>query len=169
MIFNNLGFGAGILIPVSRTINRGIARAPVLLPPAIHSPIASNSIGGAGNDVIIIGAEGPPGPPGPPGPQGEPGSPSPVPVTIVEETPYLALSTDYALDVNVDAPATIVLPVSPVGTVFIVKDIDGDADINTITILSAGASLIDGAASATIDAPYGSLTFIFNGTDWNIV
>lgn len=168
MIFNNLGIGAGIFVPVTRTVNRGAVRAPVLLP-SIRTQIAGNSIGGSGNDVIVIGSEGPPGPPGPPGPQGEPGSPSPVPVTIVEETPYLALSTDYVLDVNVDAPATIVLPASPVGTVFIVKDIDGDADINTITILSAGASLIDGSASATIDAPYGSLTFIFNGTDWNIV
>lgn len=168
MIFNNLGIGAGIFVPVTRTINRGIVRAPVLLP-TVRPAIAGNSIGGAGNDVIVIDAEGPPGPPGPAGPPGPPGLPSPVAVTIVEETPYLALSTDYVLDVSVAAPATIVLPASPLGTVFIVKDIDGDAAINTITVLTAGASLIDGSASATIDAPYGSLTFIFNGTDWNIV
>jgi hypothetical protein len=61
-----------------------------------------------------------------------------------------------------------VLPASPVGTVFIIKDAAGVANINSITV-SAIASTIDGAASAVIDAPYGSLQFIFNGIEWNIV
>jgi hypothetical protein len=35
--------------------------------------------------------------------------------------------------------------------------------------VSAVATTIDGAASSTINAAYGSSTFIFNGTEWNIV
>jgi hypothetical protein len=72
------------------------------------------------------------------------------------------------LAVDVGAPATIVLPIAPVGTVFIVKDIDGDADTNPITVAGLG-STIDGSPTATINSPYGSLQFIFNGTEWSIV
>ena len=70
--------------------------------------------------------------------------------------------------VDVEGPATIVLPIAPVGTVFIVKDIDGDAAVNPITIAGLG-STIDGSPTATIDTNYGSITLIFNGTEWSIV
>lgn len=116
------------------------------------------------------GPEGPPGPPGPAGPegpQGDPGIPGLVPVTVVTTTPYLADLTDYYLAVNVAAPASVVLPASPTGTVFVIKDIDGDANTNPITITAS--TTIDGAATATINSPYGSITVIFNGTEWNIV
>ena len=72
------------------------------------------------------------------------------------------------LAVDVAGPATIILPIAPIGTVFMVKDIDGDAFTNPITVSGLG-STIDGSPTATIDAPYGSLQFIFNGTEWNIV
>lgn len=122
-------------------------------------------IGGAG----LPGPPGPPGPAGPVGPAGPPGTPGLVPVTIVAVTPYNALLTDYFIGVDVAAPASVVLPVAPTGTVFIVKDIDGDATTNPITVTAAGGVLIDGAASAIINAPYGALQFVFNGTEWNIV
>jgi hypothetical protein len=73
-----------------------------------------------------------------------------------------------AVTANAVIPASIVLPASPIGTVFIIKDTAGVASINPITI-SAIASTIDGSASALIDANYGSITLIFNGTEWNIV
>jgi hypothetical protein len=93
-----------------------------------------------------------------------------VAVTIVNTSPYIALPADYDLAVTANAviPASIVLPASPVGTVFIVKDAAGVANINPITV-SAIASTIDGSASATIDVPYGSITFIYNGIEWNVV
>jgi hypothetical protein len=93
-----------------------------------------------------------------------------VAVTIVNTSPYIALPTDYDLAVTANAviPASIVLPASPVGTVFIVKDAAGVANINSITV-SAIASTIDGVANAVINSPYGSLTFVFNGIEWNIV
>lgn len=127
------------------------------------------------NDLIsynstIVGPPGPPGPPGPQGPigpQGPAGTPGLVPVTIVTTTPFNATTSDYFLGVDVATPASIVLPVSPLGTVFIVKDIDGDALTNPITVTAS--TTIDGSASATINSPYGSLQFVFNGTEWNIV
>jgi len=127
------------------------------------------------NYANTSGLPGPPGPPGPAGPAGPigpagpAGTPGLVPVTVVTTTPYNILLTDYFLAVNVDTAASVVLPISPVGTVFIVKDIDGDATTNPITITATGGFLIDGAASALINAPYGALQFIFNGTEWNIV
>ena len=120
----------------------------------------------------IIGPPGPPGPQGPQGPigpQGPAGIPGLVPVTIVTTTPFNVALTDYFLGVDVASAASVVLPASPLGTVFIIKDIDGDALTNPITITATGGVLIDGSANATINAPYGALQFVFNGTEWNIV
>jgi hypothetical protein len=116
---------------------------------------------------IVNGQPGPPGPEGPPGPPGPPGTPGLVPVTTITTTPYAVVLTEYYLAVDVVGPASLVLPIAPVGTVFVVKDIDGDADTNPITVTAT--TTIDGSATATINSPYGSLTFIFNGTEWNIV
>lgn len=113
------------------------------------------------------GPIGPPGPPGPIGPPGPPGTPGNVPVTIVTTTPFTAALTDYFLGVNIAGPSSIILPVSPLGTVFIIKDISGNASTNTITITGLG-TLIDGAANATISANFGSIQLIFNGTQWSI-
>lgn len=121
------------------------------------------------------GGSGPPGPPGPVGPAGPPGPIGPqgpagtlglAPVTDVTITPYTALSTDYVLSVDVTGPSSIILPASPTGTVLVIKDSDGDASLNPITITAASAT-IDGAPSFVIDVNYGSNTFVFNGTEWN--
>jgi hypothetical protein len=118
----------------------------------------------------IVGPPGPPGPPGPqgnPGPIGPPGTPGLVPTTIVSISPFTATLADYYLAVAVPIPAFVILPASPTGTVFIIKDIEGDAAINPITITAS--TTIDGAASAIINSPYGSITLVFNGVEWNIV
>jgi hypothetical protein len=118
----------------------------------------------------IVGPPGPPGPPGPqgdPGPAGPPGTPGLVPTTIVSVSPFTATLADYYLAVAVPIPASVILPASPTGTVFVIKDIEGDAAINPITITAS--TTIDGAVSATINSPYGSITLIFNGVEWNIV
>lgn len=155
-------------IPFATPRRRIVRRRPVI----VYSPVVPGlgQYGGAGNDIFINGGTGPAGPPGPPGPQGiqgPPGTPGLVPVTIVTTTPYLVPLTDYAVEVNVAGPSSVVLPVSPTGTVFIVKDISGAASTNPITITAS--TNIDGAPSATINVNYGSLTFIFNGTEWGIV
>lgn len=144
-----------------------------------------NNLGGAGNDVITINtgsSSGTPGPVGPQGPQGPAGNTGPqgpagntapagnvnfVNVTLVTNTPYTASNTDYFLSVNVAGPALIELPTSPTGRVYVVKDDSGQALINPITITDI--ALIDGAANGIINSDYGSLTFIFNGTQWNVI
>ena len=164
-MINNLGiYGSvglpGIVIPAS-------GRARVQLYP-IAAVAAQASIGGAGNDVITIGGTpGPAGPPGPPGPQGPAGTPGLADITNVTVTPYTALSTDYVLAVDVAVAASIVLPVSPTGTTFVVKDASGLASTNPITVTAS--TTIDGAASFVLNIDYGSNTFVFNGTEWNII
>jgi len=96
------------------------------------------------------------------------GNPSPVTVTNVTTPTYTALATDYFLCVDVAAPVTITLPTGILGTVYIVKDCDGDANTNPITINGTGGQLVDGS-TATINSPYGSISLIFNGTGWSIV
>lgn len=96
------------------------------------------------------------------------GNPSPVTVTQVTTPNYTALPTDYFLCVDVAAPVTITLPTGILGTVYIVKDCDGDATTNIITVQGTAGQLIDGAATALINSSYGSLTFVFNGTEWSI-
>lgn len=174
-MFNNLGMysGLGFTRTVIHTVRRLRAR-----PVSRRAPVAGTSgvianIGGNGNDIINIGGNvgppGPPGPVGPPGPPGPPGTVGIVPVTIVTTTPFTPTLAQYLLDINVAGPASIVLPVSPTGTVFIVKDISGNAFTNPITVTATGGTLIDGSANALINTNYGSITLVFDGTEWNIV
>lgn len=89
-------------------------------------------------------------------------------VTTVNSTPYnIVLKNDYYLAVSVAGPSSLVLPVSPLGTAFVIKDVDGDALINPITVTATGAT-IDGFANYVIDSPFGSITLVFNGTEWNV-
>ena len=176
-MFNNLGiFGA-----------RQFTRGPILrrrgpVRRLVRRPILG-SIGGPGNDFIgtvisggqgATGATGPAGPTGPTGPTGATGpagplgSVSPVPVTIVTTSPYPALDTDYFIGSTV-LGGVIVLPTNPlIGTVFIVKDVTGQAT-NADPILITDSNTYDGSATAEIRTNYGSLTFVFNGTEWNII
>lgn len=119
-----------------------------------------------------IGPTGPTGDIGPTGPTGSTGPTGPagglvVPVTIVTSlAPYIALPTDYFIAMNVAGPSIVNLPLAPTGTVYIVKDISGQASVNPITI--SDITTIDGAASAIINTDYGALSFVFNGIEWNI-
>lgn len=118
------------------------------------------------NSIVTGGPPGPPGPQGEPGPQGPPGTPGLVPVLTVEMD-YTALLTDYFIGVITSAEYTITLPNGPDGTVFIVKDVSGTASSNSIIIINTAD--IDGQAGAIIDTNYGSLTFIYSNSAWNIV
>jgi hypothetical protein len=137
----------------------------------IRRPVYSGyggSIGGSGNDIISINNGGGVGPPGPPGPPGPAGNPSPVAVTDVATATYTALPTDYFLCVLTVGPVTITLPTGILGTVYIVKDCAGNAQLAPITIQGTSGQLIDGSTTATINTNYGSVTFVFDGTEWNI-
>ena len=81
--------------------------------------------------------------------------------------------TDYYTGVtSTAAPVTITLPVTNVkiGQSFIVKDESGAAGgANPINIVVSGGALIDGVATQLINTNYGSMTFIFNGTNYFII
>lgn len=110
------------------------------------------------------GFSGPPGPPGPPGPAG---NPSPVTVTQVATSEYTATATDYFLCVLTVAPVVITLPVGILGTVYTIKDCGGNAGTAPITVQGTAQNVDTG--TATINVPFGSITVIFNGTNWSIV
>lgn len=96
------------------------------------------------------------------------GNPSPVSVTNVATPTYTALPTDYMLCVLTNGPVTITLPTGILGTVYVIKDCFGGAATNNITIQGTGGQLVDGSIGI-INTPYGSISLIFNGTEWSIV
>jgi hypothetical protein len=127
-----------------------------ILPPIVPQQYCPPHSTQTTNEYINIGS----------GNQG--GNPSPVTVTQVTTPTYTALPTDYFLCVDVAAPVTITLPTGILGTVYIVKDCDGDATTNIITVQGTDGQLIDGAATTLVNAPYGALQLIFTGTEWSI-
>lgn len=106
------------------------------------------------------------GPTGPTGPTG-PAATLTVPVTIANTSPYVIQPTDYYIGVNA-VPFTVTLPAAPpTGTVYVIKDVTGTATLaNPITI--SDVNTIDGATAAQIATNYGSLSLVFNGTEWNL-
>ena len=144
---------------MSQNQNQTQGIAPItFFPPFPPFPIVPLYMPGSNNDTINVGG----------GTIINGGNPSPVTVTDVAVATYTATADDYFLCVLTNAPVTITLPTGILGTVYIVKDCFGDAANNPITIQGTGGELVDGS-TATINTNFGSLTFIFNGTDWSIV
>jgi hypothetical protein len=149
--------------------------APCVLPP-VYAPAISPFVDDS--DIFInsniVGPPGPPGPPGPQGPQGEPGPQGPagsladVPVTLIDEPTYTPSATEYFLGVIYDGTVTITLPAGTLGKVYVVKDSIGDANTNPITVTTTG-STIDSLANYVMDTPWGSISLIYNGIEWNVV
>jgi hypothetical protein len=119
------------------------------------------------NNSTIVGPPGPPGPPGPIGPPGPPGTPGIVPVTDVTTATYTATTNDYFLCVLTVAPVIITLPPGILGTVYIIKDCSGNAANAPITVQGTAQNVDIG--TATINVPFGSITVVFNGSNWSIV
>lgn len=129
---------------------------PPFVPIPLYIPAGS---AGSDNDIINIGS----------GNIITGGNPSPVTVTQVTTPEYTATAEDYFLCVDTSTqPVAITLPTGILGTVYIVKDCIGDANTNNITVAGTGGELVDGS-TATINSPYGSLSFVFNGSEWSIV
>ena len=83
--------------------------------------------------------------------------------------PYTTVPQDAVILVDTASARTITPLASPVtGQKHIIKDSVGSAASNNITITPSGKN-IDGAASATINIAYGSVTIIYNGSEWSIV
>lgn len=92
-------------------------------------------------------------------------------VTIAVATPVAVTPTDEVVSVEVPGPVAVAvnLPAGVLGQVFYVKDGLGLAAPATPITITPAAGTIDGAATATIDAPYGALTLVYSGVEWKIL
>lgn len=79
--------------------------------------------------------------------------------------------TDDVVSIQVPGPVSVAvtLPIGVLGQEFTIKDGLGLASTTTPITITPTAGTIDGAVAATINAPYGSLTFVYNGTQWLIL
>ena len=86
------------------------------------------------------------------------------PITIVA-------ATDEVVSVEVPGPVAVAvnLPAGVTGQVFYIKDGLGLAAPATPVTITPLAGTIDGAATAVINAPYGSLTLVYSGTEWKLL
>jgi hypothetical protein len=96
------------------------------------------------------------------------GNPSPVSVTEVNTPTYIAKSTDYFICVVYVGSVQITLPIGKIGTVYIIKDCDGNASKTTPIYIHGSGETID-SGTAIIDSPFGSVSVIFNGVQWSVV
>ena len=94
-------------------------------------------------------------------------------VRIAVATPVtVSATTDDVISVQVPGPVAVAvnLPAGTTGKTFTIKDGLGlAAPATPITINPTGPDTIDGAATATINAPFGSLTLVFDGAQWILV
>jgi len=92
-------------------------------------------------------------------------------IRIAVATPDTALGTDEVVSYEVPGPVAVAvaLPAGVTGQVFYLKDGLGLAAPATPITITPAAGTIDGAATATIDAPYGALTLVYSGVEWKIL
>lgn len=93
-------------------------------------------------------------------------------VRTATATPDTVLVTDEVVSYEVAGPVAVAvaLPAGVTGQVFYLKDGLGlAAPATPITITPNGIETIDGAATATINTPYGALTIVYSGTEWKIL
>jgi hypothetical protein len=83
----------------------------------------------------------------------------------------VSAATDDVVSIQVPGPVAVAvtLPAGVLGQSFTIKDGLGLAAPATPITITPTAGTVDGAATATIDAPFGSLTFVYNGTQWLIL
>lgn len=91
--------------------------------------------------------------------------------TAIASPVVVSAATDDIVDIAVPGPVAVAvtLPAGVLGQSFTIKDGLGLAAPATPITITPTAGTIDGAATAVINAPYGSLTFVYNGTQWLIL
>ena len=97
----------------------------------------------------------------------------PLAVRIAIATPVVVSAvTDEVISIQVPGPVAVAvtIPVGVTGQVFTIKDGLGLATpAAPITLNPLGGDVIDGAATATINAPFGALTLVFDGGQWILI
>lgn len=100
-----------------------------------------------------------------------PGATSTLTYTSTAVTPYVVLSTDDFIAIDASGGAKQVnLPNAPAtGRVFIIKDKNGNAAANNITVTTVGGVvLIDAAATYVMNTNYQSIQVLFDGTKYEV-
>lgn len=93
-------------------------------------------------------------------------------VRVAVATPITVVAaTDEVISVEVPGPVAVAvnLPAGVTGQAFYIKDGLGLAAVATPITITPAAGTIDGAATATINAPYGAVTLVYSGTEWKIL
>lgn len=93
-------------------------------------------------------------------------------VRVAVATPVTVVAaTDEVVSVEVPGPVAVAvnLPAGVTGQVFYLKDGLGLAAPATPITITPAAGTIDGAATATINVPYGALTLVYSGTEWKLL
>lgn len=93
-------------------------------------------------------------------------------VRIAVATPVTVVAaTDEVVSVEVPGPVAVAvnLPAGVTGQVFYIKDGLGLAAPATPITITPAAGTIDGTATATINAPFGSLTLVYSGVEWKLL
>ena len=93
-------------------------------------------------------------------------------VRVAVATPIAVVAaTDEVVSIEVPGPVAVAvtLPAGVTGQVFYLKDGLGLAAPATPVTITPVAGTIDGAATATINAPYGALTLVYSGVEWKIL
>lgn len=94
-----------------------------------------------------------------------------VAVNIATATPVAVTTTEDVVSVEVPGPVAVAvnLPAGVTGQVFNIKDGLGLASPGTPITITPAAGTIDGAATAVINSPYGSLQLVYSGVEWKIL
>ena len=93
-------------------------------------------------------------------------------VRIAVATPIAVVAaTDEVISVEVPGPVAVAvnLPAGVTGQTFYIKDGLGLAAPATPITITPAAGTVDGAATAVINVPYGSLTLVYSGVEWKIL
>lgn len=106
-----------------------------------------------------------------------PGALQTITYTAVSSSPYSVTTNDVLLAVDTSSARTITLPPAgsvSAGRVYIVKDLSGLSETNSVTVLPTGLDTIDGvdaiSGGVTLASNYGSIFVVSNGLDrWAIV
>jgi hypothetical protein len=91
--------------------------------------------------------------------------------TAVATPVAVVAATDEVVSIEVPGSVAVAvnLPAGATGQVFYIKDGLGLAAPATPITITPLAGTIDGAATAVINAPYGSLTLVYSGTEWKLL
>jgi len=87
-------------------------------------------------------------------------------------TTYSVTATDYYIGCNTNGGAfTVTLPATSglEGRILCIKDEQGEAGTNTLTLSCSNAETLDGQTTRVINTNYSSLTMVSDGSNWFII